>query len=485
MNPKYLLCLLLLCLTDFAFGQNKTLQLNLDQVISMAQSNAPAVNIAKAQLNRNKLQYEQFLIGRKPLLELSGRLPYSRSILVEQDSGKVTFVPTQSFSGDIDLSLSKPLNTGGHLSISTGLSQNANFPIDDSNVFFLSTPVYIFFSQPFFGFNNLKWDKKVQPLIVEEAEREYTEQLADVAQQSVGYFFNLYIAQLDLESARMDKQNADELYALSKGRFSVGKIAETDLLQMDLRVMQAETRVAQATLEVETSTGDMHHFLQVAPDVEFKLIAPEGIPEYLVNADIAIQQAAASRKYKLTQQRQLVEAERSIERSKKENGVSVDLSAGFGLSKSDSTLPGAYGWPPEDQESVSIGVRIPIADWGRAKIDRRLAEIDQEILQQNIEQENINFERTIITKIRQLDIVRSQLKIAEKANEVAKKRYDITKKRYTVGKVDVTELNLALSEQTSARQSLMQALRSFWATHYEMQRLTLYDFERGEVLNVE
>ena len=84
-----------------------------------------------------------------------------------------------------------------------------------------------------------------------------------------------------------------------------------------------------------------------------------------------------------------------------------------------------------------------------------------------------------------LDIVRGQLKIAEKAYEVAKKRYDITKKRYTVGKVDVTELNLALGEQTSSRQSLMQALRSFWSTHYEIQRLTLYDFEKGEILSVE
>lgn len=487
MNPKHLIFILLLCSCNFALGQNKTLRLNLEQVIDMAQRNAPEVNIAKARLQRSKLQYDQFQINRKPFLELNGQLPrYSRiTYPVPQPDGTQKFRRNQSLSANADLSLSKVLNTGGLVYASTGLQQRIDFFPDAEGgnlTSYLSSPIHVGFTQPFFGFNGFKWDKKIQPLIVEEAEREYAEQLADIAQTSVGHFFSLYIAQLELEDAKMDKQNADELYTLSQGRYKVGKIAETDLLQMELGVMNAETRIAQAELDVQESIDDLSYFLQVARGTKFELEVPEGVPEYLVNLEVAIQQAAQSRKYKLTQQRQLTESERNIERSKKESGIDVDVSTNFGLSRSEATLPGAYGWPLEDQETVSIGVRIPLVDWGRAKIDQQIAASDYELLQQTIEQENVNFERTIRSKIRQLDIVRSQLKIAQKADEAAAKRYDISKKRYTVGKIDVTELNLALGEQTASRQRLMQALRSFWSTHYELRRLTLYDFEKGQVL---
>ena len=319
-------------------------------------------------------------------------------------------------------------------------------------------------------------------MVLEEAEREYTEQLADIAQQAVTFFFDLYIAQLNLESAKRDKENADELYELAQNRFSVGKIAEADVLQMELGVMQAETRMASAELNIQSSSNDLRFFLGIDAVDKIILVVPEGVPQYLINPELALEQARLNRKFTLTQNRQLAESERDIEQTKKENGVSVNVQAGFGLSRSDENLGRAYSLPYEDQENLSVGISVPIADWGRAKSQRQMVEADRELLELNIQQENINFERNTLLKIRQFDIIRGQLAIAERTNEVAEKRYEITQKRYTVGKVDVTELNVALREQISARQNFTQALRDFWAAHYELQRLTLYDFEKGESL---
>lgn len=470
------------------FAQEKITELQLDEVIERAQANAPEVRIAKARLERNRMTYNDRLLALKPLLALNAQLPvYNRfTFPVTQPDGTQLFKRNQSLSSNFDVEISKSIaSTGGRIYASTGLQQRLDFlPSEDGgnmNSYF-SNPIYIGITQPIFGFNAFKWDKKILPLVLEEAEREYTEQLADVAQQAVTYFFDLYITQLNLESAKRDKKNADELYELAQNRFSVGKIAEADVLQMELGVMQAEARQATAELNIQSSSDDLRYFLGINEITNFKLIAPEGTPQYIIDSELALEQANLSRTYTLTQNRQRTESERDIEQVKKENGVSVNIQAGFGLSRSDENLARAYSFPLEDQERISVGISVPIADWGRAKSKRQMVEADRELLEFTIEQENINFERNILLKIRQFEIVRSQLAIAERTNEVAEKRYEITQKRYTVGKVDVTELNVALREQISARQGYTQALRDFWAAHYGIQRLTLYDFGKGESL---
>lgn len=490
MNHRLFIVLffLLNIFSNIIFAQENTIRLRLDEVIERAQQNAPEARLTKARLDRNRMTYNDQLLALKPSLRLNARLPvYSRvTFPVTQPDGSQLFKRNQSLSSNFDVEISKPLTrTGGRVFASTGLRQRLDIlPSEEggNRNFYFSNPIYLGISQPIFGFNSFKWDKKILPMVLEEAEREYIEQLADVAQKAVTFFFDLYIAQLNLESAKRDKKNADELYELAQNRYSVGKIAEADVLQMELGVMQAETRQASAELNIQSSSADLRFFLGIGDVDKIVLIVPGGVPQYLINADLAIEQARFNRKFTLTQNRQRIESERDIERVKKENGVDVNVQAGFGLSRSDSNLGRAYSLPYEDQENISVGINMPIYDWGRAKSKRQMVEADRELLELTIEQENINFERNILLRIRQFDIIRSQLAIAKRTNEVAAKRYDITQKRYTVGKVDVTELNVALREQISARQNYTQALRDFWAAHYELLRLTLYDFENGESL---
>jgi len=279
----------------------------------------------------------------------------------------------------------------------------------------------------------------------------------------------LYITQLNFEAAKRDKVNAENLYELAQNRYSVGKIAEADVLQMELGVMQAETRQVRAALDIQSGFDNLHYFLGLETTDKIVLIVPESVPTYVIDRQLALQQAKLNRKYTLTQNRQRIENERDIERVEKENGMEINVQAGFGLSQSDDAFPRVYGSRLEDQERVSVGISIPIIDWGRAKSKRKLVEADRELLEYTIEQENIDFERNVLLKIRQFDIIRSQLAIAKRSNEVAAKRYDITQKRYTVGKVDVTELNVALNEQISTRQNYTQVLQNFWTAHYEIQ----------------
>jgi hypothetical protein len=99
-----------------------------------------------------------------------------------------------------------------------------------------------------------------------------------------------------------------------------------------------------------------------------------------------------------------------------------------------------------------------------------------------IEQDRINFEQNIRLRVLQFDLVRVQAGLAERTYIVSQKNFDITKKRYLIGKIGVTELNLAIAEQGKSRKSYMSTLRNFWLAHYEIRRLTLYDFMNNKEL---
>jgi outer membrane protein TolC len=75
-----------------------------------------------------------------------------------------------------------------------------------------------------------------------------------------------------------------------------------------------------------------------------------------------------------------------------------------------------------------------------------------------------------------------QLEITKKSDEVALKRYVVAQNRYLIGKIDITNLNIALTEKDSAKRGYIDALQQFWVAYYELRRLTLYDFVEHKFL---
>ena len=99
-----------------------------------------------------------------------------------------------------------------------------------------------------------------------------------------------------------------------------------------------------------------------------------------------------------------------------------------------------------------------------------------------IAQDEVNFEQEIITQVRQFEMLYGQLEITKKSDEVALKRYNVAQNRYLIGKIDITNLNIALTEKDNAKRGYITALRLFWTAYYDLRRLTLYDFAERKYL---
>lgn len=487
MKLKYILLTLALFVSIIGESQEKAvLTLTLDETIKLAQSDAPNVLIAQTQLSNNYWIFRSFEADYKPQVSFNATLPsLNRTInQVTLPSGSVSFIPQSFMRNSADVSVTQRVSrTGGTVFASTGLERLDIFGTNKESSY-LSNPITVGFSQPIFGFNSFKWDKKIAPLEFDLAKRNYSENMEAVATDAARLFFGVYIAQISVKAAEQDLANADTLYQIAQGRFSVGKIAETDLLQVEISQMGADAALSRATLDLQQSTENLRNFLGIKNAVDFNLIPPIEIPDFGIDVDKALEYALKNRSEILDFERRKLVAEQNVDRAIGENGVDVRVSGRVGLSQTDLTLAGAYA-SPLDQEQLTLSLSVPIMDWGKAESERQIAESNLKVVQMQVEQDRINFEQNIRLRVQQFDLLRTQAKLAERTYEVSQKNFDITKKRYLIGKIGVTELNIAIAEQEKRRQNYMNALRAFWLAHYEMRALTLYDFMKSEELQRE
>ncbi|MEM9820763.1 MAG: TolC family protein [Bacteroidota bacterium] len=466
--------------------QKETLYFALTDLIATAQSEAPGVQISETKLTNNYWFYQSFLANYKPDIDLVATLPnLNRSIReITLPDGTQQFIESAFMSNNIGFRLSQNIAlTGGNIFAQTDLERLDQFKTDNNpaSTSYLSAPIVLGFNQPFFGFNRLKWDKLIQPLRYQEAQREYSEELEQIAYDAAVFFFDVFNAQISLDAAQRDKANADTLFAISKGRYSVGRIAETELLQIELSAMTADAALSQAMLNLQTASEGLRNFLGISKAVDFDLTAPTDIPEFEVDASTALRYANAHRSKTIEFHRRIKEAEQEIARAKGDNGRNFNLFGRFGLSQTANTLADAYS-NPVDQEQLVFGIEFPIADWGKAKARTEVARSNLELERMTIEQERIAFEQEILLRVKQFDLVRRQVGLSLRAFKASEKREEITRKRYLIGKIGITELNLALREQNESRRSYMSALRAYWLAHYQLRNLTLYDFENDRPL---
>lgn len=464
---------------------SQTLQLTLEQVVQMAKNQSPDALKAKHSFRGSYWAFKNYRAELMPKLTFDAQLPqYDRDIRsVDQDDGTTEFIEKNSINSSAALRLWKNVGTtGGQIYIDTKL-QRTDVLNQNSRTDYLSVPVNIGFRQPLFAFNPFKWAKKIEPLKYQEAKRKYIEEMEYVANLAVTKFFKLLLAQKDVVRSKINKANNDTLYKIAQGRFNIGTIAENELLQMELSMLNARTALEYDNLNMEEMMFDFRSFLRLQNDVNIVLLPPDKILEIEVDADKALAYARNNRSDMVAFERALVEAESNVASARYENRFTVNLFANYGLTKSADTFDQVY-IDPKDGQTVSLGLSVPILDWGLARSKIKMAESDQEIVKNSVEQARIDFEREIYLKVMEHNMQSAQVVIGKKTQEVARKRYEVTKQRYMIGKIDITELNIAQNEKDEAISKYYTTLQSYWGNYGDLRKLTLFDFVKQQTISV-
>ena len=463
------------------YSQSDTqLSLTLDDVILIAREQSPRAILAKHRFRGSYWEYRTHKAKFRPGLDLDATIPdLTRSIdKITQDDGSDAFVERSLASYSVGASLTQNISpTGGSIFMRSELQRIDRFNVNEDKTNYLSTPVSIGIRQPIKAHNSFRWERKIEPLKYEAARKTYIESLEDVSQRAVNSFFNLALAQVNLQIAEQNYSNNDTLYQIAKGRYNIGTIAENELLQMELAFLNAGTDLNEARIQLEINKYQLRSFLGFNENVNIELIIPDSIPELEVNVSTALEQAHANNPTIIDLQRQLLEADQSVAQAKAEKGLTADLFATYGLTQQSPDFQNVYV-NTQDQERLRIGIEMPIVDWGLGKGRYRMAQSNQEVVRTNVQQEEIDFDQEIMLQVMQFNLQDDQLRIAAKADTVAQKRYSVTKERFYIGRIDVLELNIALGEKDAAKRNYLSSMKNYWSYFYNIRRLTLFDFEQ-------
>ncbi|QEH39502.1 TolC family protein [Chitinophaga sp. XS-30] len=459
----------------------------LDDVVGLAQKSSPSYYRAQSRALNNLYAYRYFRSGQLPQLVLdlnNSSSPLGETVGVPQPDGKIEYRRRSTSNTSLGLGLRQIVPwTGGQFAVRTDLSRFDQFSPETRKAY-LATPFSINYYQPSVMYNPYRWERLISPLLYEESKRQYIEDLEVVALDASDYFFRALSAQTQERILLLNVENTDTLYKISKGRFELGKIAENELLQIELNLLNARNSLEQATLAKEVAYQELKRFLNMPKDTEIELNLPSATPLFTVPLDKAVAEAGSNRQAVLEFRRRRLQAEQDVASARGSNGYEFNLRAQLGQSNNDSTMRGAYGGG-DVQQNLSIGVAIPIMDWGRARNRVRQAKANRDLIEIDIQQAERSFEQEIYLQTQQFNIQQRLLASASKADTIAQLRYEITKQRYLIGKISITDLNLAQQEKDQASQNYINALRSYWNAYYTVRRLTLYDFERNEKIRYE
>lgn len=476
---KYLFCAILL-IHSYSGGQTI---ISINQAVSLAINNSPFAKKIYTQKETNYWRFRTYRSDYNPQLRLVGNTPnFARSITpVRQPDGTIIYIPLNQTNPSIGLTLQQPLSfTGGMISVNT----NYNYFNDVVNNFsqWNSSVLNIQLNQPLFSYNKLKWDKMIQPIIYEESKREYVEGLENISKEVVGHFFDVLEAQVNLQIAQFNLVNNDTIYKIEQGRYNIGTTSKDKLLQVELQLLKSQQDVAQASIDFESTQLKLKSFIGLQEKERLQLISPDSIPQVEVDENDALYYAKLNRAGYLGLDRRKLEAKSQVAQAKG-NKYQTTLLASYGLNNVGSAFEDLYNSPVR-QQFLDFSINIPILDWGRSKGAIQSALANERLSNFNIEQDKINFENEIITQVRQFRLLKLQIEITSKSDEIAQERYNVAQNRYLVGKVDITNLNIALTEKDNAKRGYLQALKAYWVAYYNLRRLTLYDFNSDRSLYV-
>lgn len=459
----------------------------LSEVLQLAQAQSVAAKQANTQQRTNFWSYRSFQAQFKPQLSLDGSLPnFTRSyVQVTQPDGNIRFEPVSYNNSILNLSLSQTIApTGGTIFIQKQLQRFDNF-IQNSTLY-NGIPFGIGLSQPLFQFNQMRWDRKIQPLLFAEGNQQLIESLEQVSLTATTLYFDLLVAQVNLQIAETNRANNDTLYQIALHKLEMGKISQNDLLQLQLSVLNAEKDLASArqtaavaSLKLKTFAGYRDAGNEQAGTGRQQLLElaiPNQIPALTVDVKRALDEAFANRAGAIGFRRRLLEAGRDVEKARKNNGLNATLTAGYGLSNQGSNLIDVY-IRPQNREYVSLQFTLPIMTWGRAQALVETARANRELAQQTVEQDKLTFEQEIFTQVTLLHMLDQQVTLTAKADQIGQQRYQIAQDRFKLSNLSVTDLGIATQEKDRARRDAILALRDYWQAFYTLRLLTLYDFE--------
>lgn len=482
MNKRILTLIVYISIGASSHAQHLTL---IDAIHTAQQQSYDAM-VARLNYMSQYWSYRSFRAELLPAVNLSGGLlQFNRSMVETRnfDDGRISYVENNSMSNSLSLSIDQNIvSLGGKLSVQSYLYRLDQFSYDSK--IYNSQPIRFSYTQPLWAYNSLKWQKKTEPLKYESAKRAYLESMEGVAIQALSLFFSVLSAQSTYLQSVSTLKDRQYLFEIAKKRLDLGTIAKSELLQLELSLLNAQVDVNNQELALKSQKFRLFSYLRIFDYESIELVPPYSIPDMSISTDNVIKKALDNSTHTLQQQITRLESQKLVAQAKANRGIQMQLNSEIGFNRTANRFKDAYQ-NLKDNEIVGLTVSLPIFDWGVSKGRVKMAEADLEVTKTQLEQAHEAYIQDLRNSVLQFNMQSSQCMNALRAQDIAEKRYDITKRRFETGAVTVTDLNTAQQEAENARAQYIHQLQTFWSGYYNLRKATLYDWENKQDLTTD
>ena len=344
----------------------------------------------------------------------------------------------------------------------------------DKSKRYMSVPIALTLNQPIFGVNNIKWDRRIEPVRYAEAKASFLSATENVTRTTINYFFNLLLAKENVNIARQNLENAQKLHEVAKAKRSMGQISENDLLQLELNVLDARSTLTDNESTLKSRMFQLRSFLALSEDEDLEPVVPESIPSVLLNYDDVLDKALTNNSFAQNIRRRQLEADYEVAKAKGDLRE-ITLYAQVGFTGTNNELNTVYH-NLKDNQIVEVGFKIPILDWGKRRGKVKIAKSNRDVVESRLRQETMNFNQDLFILVEQFNNQQMQLQIANEADKIAEKRYNTNVETFMIGKISTLDLNDSQLKKDEARQKHINELYAYWSYYYQIRSLTLWDF---------
>lgn len=476
---NFIRLLALMAMTLSVAGKASAQRLTLEQSIRIAQENSFDAQLARYSFLASYWTYRSFKAQLLPAVNLSGGIAnFDHSIVAARnfDDGRVAYVDNNSMSNSLTLSVDQDIAaTGGRISLQSYLYRLDQFTYNEKT--YNSQPMRVSYTQPLRAFNALKWEKKTAPVEYEVAQKKYIASMQNIAVKTTRLYFEVLAAQSNYKQNQSALADREALYVVAGRRLELGTTTKSEVLQMELSLINARVSVRNDQLSLANAMYDLFSYLRVSNYEDADLQAPLVIPDIVVSTDLVVQKAIANSSHSHEQRLQMLEAEKALAQAKANRGLQMTLNGQVGFTQTASNFSGAYS-NLRDNEIVGLTLSLPIFDWGVSRGRIKMAKAQMEVTKTQLEQAHQDYLEDLRRKVTQFNSQPFLCRDAMRAQEIAEERYGIMRRRFETGAVSVTDLNTAQQEMETAKAQYISQLKTFWSDYYSLQQSTLYDWVR-------
>lgn len=199
--------------------------ISLDEAIIEARTNSVDAAVALNELRTAYWTYRTYRADLLPEINFKATAPsYRKSYSTYQSNdGSYSFVRNNLLQMNGELSIDQNIwLTGGTLSLNTSIDFLKQLDGAKYNRF-MSIPIALTLSQPIFGVNHIKWERKIEPVRYSEAKAAFMSATEQVAMTTIRLYFSLLLSKENVGIATQNLINAEKLYEVAKAKREIGR----------------------------------------------------------------------------------------------------------------------------------------------------------------------------------------------------------------------------------------------------------------------